>query len=98
MILDISAVVHFLLRATLRSMIADKPKYTQVMASIRTTQLSSFLKVLAYYRTRARENITNEVAITQNKSNMVVGFKKRWINFECSFIILESTAQVAVAM
>ena len=68
------------------------------MASIRTTQLSSFLKVLAFYRIWARENITNEVAITQNKSNMVVGFKKRWVNFERSFIIIESTAQVAVAM
>jgi len=68
------------------------------MASIRTTQLSSFLKVLEYYRKWARDNITNEVAITYNKSDMVVGFKKRWINFERSFIILESTAQVAVAM
>ena len=68
------------------------------MASIRTTELSSFLKVLAYYRIYARENITNEVAITQNKSNMVVGFTKRWVNFERCSIIIESTAQVAMAM
>ena len=67
------------------------------MGSIRTTQLSSFLKVLAFYRTWARENTTNEVAITQNKSNMVVG-KKHWINVEGSLIILESTTQVAMAM